>query len=663
MRSFLLSVVVMVCCAVSAAEAWHVSSPDGLTAVTITLDGGVPTYDVTYAGQQVILPSRLGLTADVGTFSEGLAAVSSQQGVIDTTYTMWQCKASTIRYHANTIDVELTNSQGNNVVITFAVSDNNIAFRYTFPMSRVKGWTGGYQPACLVVESEQSAFRLPESSTAFVSPQITAMGGWERTKPSYEEVYSQDAPIETPSAFGEGYTFPCLFRVGGAQDVWVLISETGVDGGYVGSHLSDYDALSGYTIAFPQAGETNGVGSATAGMSLPGSTPWRTITVGSLKAIAETTVTYDVVEPKYETKEYVGGRYTWSWIVWQDNSINYDDQVAFIDVAAAMGYEYCLVDCRWDTEIGYERMAELSAYAQSKNVKLLLWYNSNGYANDAPYTPKHKMNTTLARRREMAWLQSIGVAGIKVDFFGGDKQATMQLYEDILVDANDYGLAVIFHGCTLPRGWERMYPNFVAAEAVLASENVYFTEEAALREARDLCLHPFCRNAIATMDWGGTIMNHYLHKDNKSRHRRHTTNTFEMAVAVVCQSAVQCIAMQPNNLSELTATELSFLRDVPTEWDETRLIDGYPGQWVVLARRSGQRWVIAGLNAGSEARTIQLSLPMLSGRNVMVLEDSAAEREIDATTTTRTERVSSAGSVTVTLQPNGGCIIDTGVRL
>lgn len=201
----------------------------------------------------------------------------------------------------------------------------------------------------------------------------------------------------------------------------------------------------------------------------------------------------------------------------------------------------------------------------------MLWYNSNGTANEAPQTPRNCMNTVIARKKEMKWMKSIGVKGIKVDFFGGDKQHVMQLYEDILSDANDYGIQVIFHGCTLPRGWERMFPNYVSSEAVLASENTFFQEHHAKQEGFELTMHPFCRNTVAAMDWGGTIMNRYMSRDNKSRHRRYTSDVFEMAAAIVNQASIQCIAMYPNNLSELPQHEISFLRDVPTQWDETPL--------------------------------------------------------------------------------------------
>ena len=323
-----------------------------------------------------------------------------------------------------------------------------------------------------------------------------------------------------------------------------------------------------------------------------------------------------------------------------------------------MGYEYTLVDGLWDRQIGRAGIEKLSRYAQSKGVSLLLWYNSNGAQNDAPQGPKNCMNTAVARKREMAWMKSIGVKGIKVDFFGGDKQHTMQLYEDILSDANDYGLQVIFHGCTLPRGWERMYPNFVSAEAVLASENVYFSETHAKREAFDLTLHPFCRNAVASMDWGGTIMNRRLSRDNRSRHPRHTTDVFEMAAAIVSQSSIQCIALQPNNLAELPQVELDWLRRVPTAWDETRFVCGYPGRYVVLARRHGQAWHVAGLNATASPMELKLCLPMLAGQEVTVMTDMPAASPAMAEVKQRRMKVGRDGSLKVTMQPSGGLLIE-----
>ena len=636
-----------------------VSSPDGKLQVTIDDNGGVATYAISYDGQPVLLPSRLGFAADYGDFTQGLTMGKVEALLVDRTYTMWQTKQKERHYVANRLGVTFENVKKQTMEVVFQVSNNDIAYQYRIARPKDDN------PKAAVVKREVTSFRLADGTTTFLTPQITPMTGWERTKPSYEENYKVDQPMAQRSQFGQGYTFPCLFKTAATPqygELWVLISETGVDGTYVGSHLSDYSPEAGYQIAFPQAGENNGIGTATAGIPLPYATPWRTITVGpTLKPIVETTVAYDVVKPKYELSwQPTPGRYTWSWLIWQDESINYDDQVQFIDLAAQMGYEYCLVDNWWDQRIGRSRIEELSKYARQKGVSLMLWYNSNGYENDAPQTPRDCMSTALVRDREMAWMKQIGVKGIKVDFFGGDKQVTMQLYEDILVDAARYGLQVIFHGCTLPRGWEVMYPNFVASEAVLASENVFFTEDHARSEAFELTMHPFCRNATATMDWGGTIMNKYLSKDNKSRHRRYTTDIFEMASAIINQTAVQCIALQPNNLfppmggSEegLPQFEHDFLKTVPTTWDETRLLDGYPGRYVVLARRHGTNWYVAGLNAESMAKTLTLQMPEFADESVDFYVDDAKKGP-----QLRRLKFNKRGEAKVTLQPNGGVIL------
>ncbi len=627
-----------------------ISSPSGNLQVTVSDAGGRLYYSASLNGQQMLLPSALGLKTSIGDFTRNLAIRNSDLSSVAKSYTMRGTKASASDYKATKAVLDVENKDHQQFSVIFQVSDNDIAFRYAVPRQK---WQD-QNPKRLRIRSEISSFNFPDGTTTFISPQIGPESGWEQTKPSYEEGYSADAPMDTASQFGHGYIFPALFHIQG--DAWALVSETGVTSGYCGSHLSDYQAGVGYTVAYPDAGENNGFGADYAAIPLPGETPWRTITLGqTLKPIAETTISYDVVEPLYEpSTDYKPGRYTWSWLLWQDNSVVYDDQVKFIDLASTMGFEYCLVDNWWDTQIGRERIEELSKYAQSKGVHLLLWYNSNGFWNDAPQTPRNCMNTSIAREREMRWLQRIGVKGIKVDFFGGDKQETMRLYEDILSDANRFGLQVVFHGCTVPRGWERMYPNFVASEAVLASENLFFGEEATFREPFDLTLHPFCRNATASMDWGGIIMNKWMSRDNKSRHTRKTTDIFELASGLIMQTSVQCVAMQPNNLTELPQFEMDFLRQLPTTWQETRFIDGYPGRYVILARKATNgRWYVAGLNALKEPLTLTLSLPMFTpGQTLQYYVDTKTGEP-----TLTTLKLDKRGRAKVTIQPNGGMII------
>ncbi len=449
-------------------------------------------------------------------------------------------------------------------------------------------------------------------------------------------------PTPAKSQFGVGYTFPCLFHEQlpgngnnkkasqNKNDYWVLVSETGVDGSYCGSRLSDYDPQGGYTVAYPQPGENNGNGSAAPGIALPGTTPWRTITIGqTLAPIVETTIPYDVVEPKYKTQyDYKPGRYTWSWLVWQDNS--------------------------WDKNIGRKGIKKLAAYAKAKGVRLMLWYNSNGYWNDAPQTPRGIMNDAIARKREMAWMERTGIAGIKVDFFGGDKQQTMQLYEDILSDAKDHHLAVIFHGCTIPRGWERMYPNYIASEAALASENIFFTEYHAKKEGFEMTMHPFSRNAIGSFDWGGVIMNRYLSRDNRSRHPRYTSNTFELATAITNQTSVNCVEVTPQSDSTVNAVERAFLKDIPTTWRDTKFIDGYPTRYAVIARQDAVsgKWFVGGLNGLSKPLQLTLSLPMLAGQQVTLLTDGKNREAVE-----KTVKSGKNGKLKVSFQPMGGIVI------
>ena len=535
---------------------------------------------------------------------------------IDETYELASIKKSKVHYVANEAVFSFT-QQGKTIYdVIFRISNNDVAFKYRM-------YPQGETLSC-VIKKEATGFAFPDGTTTFLCPQSKPMGGFARTSPSYETSYTAD-DVAGKNGWGEGYTFPCLFRNG--DNGWVLVSETGVNGGYCASRLLGHKGGT-YTIGFPQEGEANGNGTVSPGIALPGETPWRTITVGkTLAPIVETTVPFDVVKPLYQAKgEYTYGRGSWSWIIGMDGSTNYKEQLRYIDFSAAMGYQSVLVDALWDKQIGRDKIEELAKYGKNKGVALYLWYNSNGYWNDAPQTPRSIMDNAIARRKEMKWMQSIGIRGIKVDFFGGDKQMTMQLYEDILSDANEYGLLVIFHGCTLPRGWERMYPNFASSEAVLASENLHFSQGSCDNEAFNATLHPFIRNTVGSMDFGGSALNKYYNADNAPRgSRRVTSDVYALATAVLFQSPVQHFALAPNNLTDAPSWAIDFMKEVPTTWDEVRFIDGYPGKYVILARRHGDKWYIAGVNAQKETLKLKVNLPMFSnGEKVRLFSDDKA---------------------------------------
>ena len=617
MVKFFIVMAMLLGSSVASAENKQITSPDGKLVVTVADMDGRPSYSVSYDNVLFLKPSPLGMIANIGDFSSGMSLEKNvSTNKIDETYELASIKQSKVRYVANEAVFSFT-QQGKTIYdVIFRISNNDVAFKY-------KIYPQGETLSC-VVKQEATGFVFPDGTTTFLCPQSKPMGGFARTSPSYETSYTAD-DVAGKNGWGEGYTFPCLFRNG--DNGWVLVSETGVNGGYCASRLLGHKE-GVYTIGFPQEGEANGNGTVSPGIALPGETPWRTITVGkTLAPIVETTVPFDVVKPLYQAKgEYTYGRGSWSWIIGMDGSTNYKEQLRYIDFSAAMGYQSVLVDALWDKQIGRDKIEELAKYGKDKGVALYLWYNSNGYWNDAPQTPRGIMDNAIARRKEMKWMQSIGIRGIKVDFFGGDKQMTMQLYEDILSDANEYGLLVIFHGCTLPRGWERMYPNFASSEAVLASENLHFSQGSCDNEAFNATLHPFIRNTVGSMDFGGSALNKYYNADNAPRgSRRVTSDVYALATAVLFQSPVQHFALAPNNLTDAPSWAIDFMKEVPTTWDEVRFIDGYPGKYVILARRHGDKWYIAGVNAQKETLKLKVNLPMFSnGEKVRLFSDDKA---------------------------------------
>ena len=624
-----------------------VTSPDGRLVAEVSVDDGVPHYQVMYDGQTAIAESSLGVVTNVGDYTRSMAiSDEGEEKQITSVDNQEKIKQHSIHTDARERVITFTQDDKPVMALQLRVSNKDVAFRYMLMPHRGAN-------SC-VVTSENTAYRVADNALTFMAPQSKPMTGFARTAPSYETKYSLGEPVGR-NGWGFGYTFPCLFEVPNAdanKALWIMLSETGTDGGYVGCRLLGGNGGE-YRIGFPQEGELNGWGSTSVQMPLPGYTPWRTITIGHTPAnIVESTVTWELVEPKYKaSRNYAAdyGKGMWSWIIGMDSSCNYDEQKRYIDFAAAMGYRSLLVDALWDVQIGRERIAELAKYGKERGVGLYLWYNSNGSWNDAPQSPKHIMNNGTRRKQEMKWMQEIGVLGIKVDFFGGDKQPVMQLYEDILSDANDCGLMVIFHGCTLPRGWERMYPNFVASEAVLASENLHFSQGFCDTEARDCgAMYPFTRNTVASMDFGGSALNKYYNANNNRGSRRVTTDVYALATAVLFQSPVQHFALAPNNLTDAPAWAIDFMKAVPTTWDEIRYIDGYPGKYIIMARRSGDKWYIAGVNAMEQPLKQNISLPMFDAKSQVTLYQNGEVKEV---------KVSRKQTVSIEIPTNGGVVI------
>lgn len=625
------------------AGATTATSPDGRLVLNTEVISGQPFYTVTYDGRTMVDKAPLGLVTNFADLTTGLEKYADKVTPCSKKFKQDRIKQSEVNFEGTRILEKYRNDKDQKLRIEWIVGNNDIAFRYLLPKQQ--------ELASAIIEKEATGFRFPDYTTTFLTPQSDAMIGWKRTKPSYEEEYTVDAPMDVRSQYGHGYTFPALFRIG--DDGWVLVSETGVDGSYCASRLSDF-SNGIYTVEYPMAEENNGNGSSNPGITVPGATPWRTLTVGKdLKPIVETVIPWVPLKPLYTAEVQNQGKGTWSWLIWQDGSINYDDQVKFIDLAADMGYNHALIDNWWDNNIGREGMAGLARYAQGKGVNIAVWYSSSGWWNDIEQGPTNLMSRPIPRKQEMKWLHDIGVKTIKVDFFGGDKQETMRLYEDILSDAADYGISVIFHGCTLPRGWERLYPNYAGSEAVLASENLVFSQDFADKEAFHASLHPFIRNTVGSMEYGGTVLNRRFSKNDKGGNARSTSDGFQIATAVLFQNPVQNFAITPEAYGYAPAEAINFMKEVPTTWDETRYIDGYPGKYVVLARRHGDKWYIAGVSNLDKETRIKLDLPMLSKGETVELYSEPDGKEFAKSEL----KIKNPEKVEVTLRPNQGFVI------
>ena len=632
MKRMLSAIMMMGVCGMMQAQ--EITSPNGQLKVNVGCENGVANYTVVLGQDTVICKSPLGMRTSIGDYTKDIKlGKMSEVKVVSESYSLPQTKKADISYTANEATYTFTQTQQMRrrpgqqgqgqqpqtrevpvFDVVMHVDDNNVAFKYVIAQQ-------GDRKSCLVQE-ELTAYTLPTGTTTFLCPAMTPQTGFARTAPSYETFYEYDAPM-AKNGHGRGFTFPAMFKVTAQQSnrmmgtspyIWVMLNETNIGGNYCGGRLECKG--NSYQLAFPEPTEFGGVGNVEPGLMLDNrelaSTPWRTITVGrTLAPLAETTIQWDLVKPQYEAKcDYKYGRSAWSWIIRMDASCNYDEQKEYVDFAANMGWEYLLVDALWDSNIGYERMEQLSKYAQSKGVNLFLWYNSNGYWNDAPQGPRGKMHRMIDRRKEMQWMQKAGIKGIKVDFVGSDKQQTMQMYEDILADANECGIMVIFHGCTLPRGWERMYPNFVASEAVRASENLAFGQNDNDIEAKAATIHPVLRNAVGNMDFGGSALNKRYSKGNDRGTTRKTSDVYALATAVLFQTPVQNFAVAPNNLTDAPAWAIDYMKKAPVMWKDVKFIDGYPGKYLILARQATDgKWYVAAINAQDEPLQQTITLP------------------------------------------------------
>ena len=518
---------------------------------------------------------------------------------------MFHGKQKNIDYKANQYTVHLKNKQGELIDIIFNLSDDGLAFRYEFPetSSELKK----------IIE-EKTTYNFIKNAKAWLQPMSKAKTGWKETNPSYEENYVMGVPVDTKPEIGEGWVYPALFN---ANDTWILITETGLHANYSGTRLVYNELLGGMQVTFPQKEEVLNEGALNPQSQFPWITPWRIITIGSLKTITESTLGTDLADKAIDmdTSFIKGGLASWSWVLLKDDFTNYETSMKFIDYAAEMNWEYCLIDADWDIKIGYDKMKEMADYAKTKQVKLLVWYNSSGNWNSTVYTPKSKLLTHSERETEFAKLQEMGIAGLKIDFFGGDGQSMISYYHDILKDAATHNLMINFHGATLPRGWHRTYPHLMTVEAVKGEEFITFFQETADLQPSHCAMLPFARNVFDPMDFTPMVL------DSIPNINRRTTPAFELALPVLFLSGIQHIAEIPEGMAKQPKYVVDYLKEIPTNWDEAKFIDGYPGKFMVMARKKDNTWHIVGINGENSPKEIEIDLSFVSGKNGIVITE------------------------------------------
>jgi alpha-glucosidase len=415
--SLLVAMVLLASNIFSQAKEVVIKSPNSKIKVSVSLTASQQAqYTVSLNNQPVILPSKLGLIRDDESFAEGLKLVSASPAtLVKDSYELFTGKRNIVNYAANKSVVHFSNKSGKKLDIVFQVSNDGVAFRYYFPEASSQ---------VVTINEEITSYHFAPATKAFLQRMAVAKTGWEATNPSYEENYKQDIAVGTAEATGTGWIYPALFN---ANNNWVLISESASDGSYCASRLKPASPNGEYSIGFPDKREViaeNGLLPQSKGQFY---SPWRIIAIGSLKTITESTLGTDVAKPAVAfNKSFIKpGKASWSWINSKDDFIVYDEQKKYIDFAADMNWQYCLIDVNWDQKIGYERIKELSNYAASKKVGLILWYNSAGNWNTVKYTPKDKLLTHESRVEEFGRLKSMGVKGVKIDFFGGDGRSVI----------------------------------------------------------------------------------------------------------------------------------------------------------------------------------------------------------------------------------------------
>ncbi|WCN79570.1 glycoside hydrolase family 97 protein [Micromonospora sp. LH3U1] len=569
----------------SAATTWTVNGPSTtspIAAQVVLNDNGTLSFAVASQGRTVLSPSAIGVETSTADLTRNLTFLGRADRTVTEAYTMTTGKQRSRSTVYNEATLSFSGTGGARLDVVVRASNSGAAYRYVLPGS-----------GSVTVRREASSWTVPTSSNAWLLP-------------AHRE--DQGYPVQTTAGAAAAGTFrvPALFEAGGS---FALLAETNLDGRYAGASLTHSVGSGTYGTSLD---------SSTVTTSLPLSTPWRTAAVGSLATVTQSTIVDDLSAPsRVNNPSWVRpDTVAWSWLTEHSSPSSESRQRQYIDFAARNGWGYVLIDEGWQESWA----PAVTAYARSKGVQVILWFNSSS------------LWTAAQRETWLPRIQSWGVAGIKVDFSYEFTQPTLQWYDAILARTAELQLMVNFHGSATPRGMQRTWPHVLTAEAVHGAEQY-------LRATKNTIL-PFTRNVISSMDYTPVVFSPY---------NRDTTPAHELATSIVFESGWQHLGDNPESY-EARPEALRILNQIPTAWDETRVLGGRPGQDAYLARRNGGRWYVGGINAQS-ARTYSAPLNFLGGgqwllETVRDGSNSALVRE--------TRVVTNTASLSVAMLERGG---------
>lgn len=599
-----VAVAVTAACGQGASVAdWRVTSPDGSIAMTVRLVDGELRYAATVDDVLVIEESSLGLVRDDADLSTGLELKeASQLHQVHESYSLVHGKRSEGLLHGNQQTLSFVNADGHVLELVLFTADDGVAFRYRVPGSGTAS-----------VVDELTSFTVPPGR-AWIQP--TQMSDYYA--PAYENLYSNGVPTGLGAPV-PSWNLPALFE---ADGYWSLISESDLTGSYVGGHIDNRGSGRTYRFAMPQVSEGLGVGDRNPKGQLPMELPWRVIMLGRTAAAVATSDLVNALAPSPTGGfEWVKpGRVSWSW--WSDHNSprDLDSLRDHIDLSVEMGWEYTLIDANWTVHDEADVRSVID-YATSQGVGVFLWYNSGGPNNSVTEQPRDRMYDRAVRQAEMDRLVEWDVVGVKVDFFHSDKQESIARYLAITADAAERGLMVNFHGSTIPRGWSRTWPNMMTMEGVRGAEQYGIDAEYPADAAWHNVVLAFTRNVVGPMDYTPVTFS-----DQRFPHQ--TTNAHELALSVVFESGLLHLADAAESYRSQSDATRAFLRNVRAHWDETTVLDGAPGEYIVVARRSGDMWCLGGISGMDSAITVTVDTSFLSGSSALLLTDGHDTRSI-----------------------------------